>query len=217
MHLRTAGSGAAIVMALLVSGCQLTTPGLRDVAAPQLGIATETRTYDIPAGSCVQVKRAVGRFVEAAADGRPESLRIFVEVPRSQPCRLPIASALADAGVPRSHMRMVTGQGASASDQVVRIRADRVVATHADCYVSDASNTISANDNGFDPALGCSTLANIGGMVADPEDLRIGRGRVKAEGEPAASAVAAERQRQDVKPAPPAAPPDQHVKTTAAP
>jgi pilus biogenesis lipoprotein CpaD len=217
MLVRVAGSGGAIAMALFVSGCQLTNPGLRDVAAPQLGIATETRTYEIQVGSCIGVKRAVGRFVDAAADGRPESLRIFVEVPRSQSCRQPIASALADAGVPRSHVQMLIGRGTGASEYAVRIRADRIVATHTDCYVSDEPNTISANDNGFDPALGCSTVANIGSMVADPEDLSIGRGRVKAEGEPAASVVAAERQRHDVTPSPPIAPPQEHVKTTAAP
>ena len=83
----------------------------------------------------------------------------------------------------------------------VRVRVERLVVTHVDCHVFDAFNRGSFMETDFDPALGCSTAAAIGGMVADPEDLDLGKGRMRAEGEPAASAVAALRSVHDTQPA----------------
>jgi len=210
-----ARSASGLAMALAMCGCQPDAVELRDIAAPRLGVATTRQVYDIPPGACFRVKSAVQRFIETAADGRPESLRVSIEVPRSPACGRLIASAVEDAGVPRSHVLLSTGQAAPSFREAARIVADRLVAGPAECYVSTAPNYISPNDNGFDPALGCSTLADVGRMVADPEDLHFGNRRIKAEGEPAASAVAAERQRRDVAPAPPSS--QDHVRTTASP
>lgn len=215
MRTSIAGFGSAITMALALCGCQPDALSLRDVASPRLGIATMSRTYGIPTGSCSLARTAIQRFIETTADGRPESLRVLIETPRTVCARL-VASAAEAAGVPRAHILVVTEPASKSMHEAGQIRVDRLVAVGADCYVPRTSNYISPNDNGFDPALGCSTLNNIGDMLADPEELHIGSGRVKAEGEPAARAVAAQERRENV-PALPPGPPQEHLRTTAAP
>jgi type IV pilus biogenesis protein CpaD/CtpE len=177
--------GFVVALALLVAACAVERTGI----APQLGVETMNRVYDVPAGRCATAASRVRRFVAATANDRPESVRVSIE---GHPggCATTIARAIEQAGVDPSHIGLVA---AASLPQGVRLRIERLVVTHVDCHVSDAFNRGIFTENGFDPALGCSTAAAIGGMVADPEDLDTGKGRIRAEGEPAASAVAALR------------------------
>lgn len=174
--------GLVVALALPVSACVMDQTGV----APQLGVETMNQIYDVPAGPCATAASRVQRFVVATANNRPESARVTIE---GHPggCATTIAKAIEQAGVEASHIRLVA---AASMPHGMRVRIERLVVTHVNCHVSDAFNRGIFMETDFDPALGCSTAAAIGGMVADPEDLDIGKGRMRADGEPAASAVA---------------------------
>jgi type IV pilus biogenesis protein CpaD/CtpE len=181
--------GFIIGLALLVAACVVDQTGF----APQLGVEAMSHVYDVPAGPCATAASRVRRFVVATANDRPESVRVSIE---GHPggCARTIARAIEQAGVEASHIRLLA---TASAPHGVRVRIERLVVTRVDCHISDAFNRGMFMETEFDPALGCSTKAAIGGMVADPEDLEIGKGRMRAEGEPAASAVAALRSSHD--------------------
>jgi type IV pilus biogenesis protein CpaD/CtpE len=174
--------GLVVALALPVAACVMDQTGV----APRLGVETMNQVYDVPTGPCATAASRVQRFVAATANDRPESARVTIE---GHPggCAKTVAKAIEQAGVEASHIRLVA---AASGPHGVRVLVERLVVTHVDCHVYDAFNRGIFMENDFDPALGCSTAAAIGGMVADPEDLAIGKGRMRAEGEPAASAVA---------------------------
>jgi type IV pilus biogenesis protein CpaD/CtpE len=176
------GSGFAIALALLAGGCVMdrTEPG------PQLAGETLHYVYDVPAGRCSAASSGVQNFVAATADGRPESLRAWIEGP-SGACTTAIQKAIVRVGVDPSHISLTA---AASSQRGARVHIKRRLITYAHCYLSDGFNRGIFTENVADPALGCSTAAAIGGMVADPDDLQGGRGRTQAEGEPATRAVA---------------------------
>ena len=174
--------GFVVSLALLVAACTVDQTG----GAPRLGIETMDHVYDVPAGPCATAASRVRHFVAATANDRPESVRVSIEG-RPGGCATAIAKAVEQVGVEASHIRLVA---AASMPHGMRVRIERLVVTHVDCHVSDAFNRGIFMETDFDPALGCSTAAAIGSMVADPEDLDIGKGRMRADGEPAASAVA---------------------------
>ncbi len=174
--------GFVVGLALPVAACAVDQTGV----APRLGIETMNHVYDVPAGPCATAASGVRDFVAATANDRPESVRVSIEG-RPGGCATTIAKAIEQAGVEAPHIRLVA---AGSMTRGMRVRVERLVVTHVDCHVSDAFNRGMFMETDFDPALGCSTAAAIGGMVADPEDLDIGKGRMRADGEPAASAVA---------------------------
>lgn len=177
--------GLVVALALPVAACMMDHSGV----APRLGAETMNQIYDVPAGPRATAASRVQRFVAATANDRPESARVTIE---GHPggCAATIAKAIVQAGVEASHIRLVA---VASTPHGMRVRIERLVVTHVDCHVSDSFNRGIFMESDFDPALGCSTAAAIGGMVADPEDLDIGKGRMRADGEPAASAVAALR------------------------
>jgi len=177
--------GLVVVLAWPVAACAFDQTGV----APRLGIEAMNHVYDVPAGPCATAASRVRHFVTAVANGRPESVRVSIEG-RPGGCATTIAKAIEQAGVEAAHLRLVA---AASIPHGFRVRVERLVVTHVDCHVADAFNRGIFMETDFDPALGCSTAAAIGGMVADPEDLDIGKGRIRAEGEPAASAVAVVR------------------------
>lgn len=174
--------GFVVALALPVAACAVDQTGV----APRLGIETMNHVYDVPTGPCATAASHVRDFITATANDRPESVRVSIEG-RPGGCAMTIAKAIAQAGVEMSHIRLVV---AASMPHGMRVRIERLVVTHIDCHVSDAFNRGIFMETDFDPALGCSTGAAIAGMVADPEDLDMGKGRMRAEGEPAASAVA---------------------------
>ena len=175
-------SGFAIALALLVGGCAVdrTPPG------PQLAGETLHYVYDVPGGRCSGAGSGVEHFVATTANGRPESLRTWIEGPRGA-CTTAIEHAIVRAGVDPSHVKLTA---AAALHHGARVHIERLLVSHADCHLSDGFNRGIFTENIADAALGCSTAAAIGGMIADPEDLNIGKGRSRAEGEPATRAVA---------------------------
>ncbi|MGJ4896638.1 MULTISPECIES: hypothetical protein [unclassified Bradyrhizobium] len=175
-------SGLAIALAVLAAGCAVD----RTAPPPQLAGETVHYVYDVPAGRCSAASSGVEHFVAATANGRPESVRAWIEGPPG-PCTAAIEHSIIRAGVDRSHVRHDV---ASAMHHATRVHIDRLLISSVRCHLSDGFNRGIFADNAADPALGCSTAAAFGGMVADPEDLQAGKGRSRAEGEPATRAVA---------------------------
>ncbi|MGY3450540.1 CpaD family pilus assembly lipoprotein [Bradyrhizobium sp. USDA 4353] len=198
-------AAASIIVAWAMSGVQAQ-------ASPRLAIDTVSRVYELPLAACSRAKGSILRFLEDMAGGRPESLRLAVVAPISSACAGIVLSAADSAGVPRDHVMLARGRSKASAAGMARITAERSFVGAVECDVLPEINYTSANDNPSDPALGCSTLNGLARMVADPEDLISGKGRVRGEGEPAASAIA--RQRHQLAPVPP---PSDRVKTTATP
>jgi type IV pilus biogenesis protein CpaD/CtpE len=197
--------------ALIVSGWLSGAGALADDLKPRLMVAGSVQDYEVSTRRCVQARAEVRDFVANVAGDRPESVRVLVAMPPAYACRRTVAAGISDAGVGRSNTAFVLGR-----DRLAHVRVERLTAQSTECYVPHAPNFISANDNSFDPALGCSTMANFGSMVADPHDLFAGHERIRSEGEPAASAVAAQRRLHDVG-AETTSPSKQHLKTTEPP
>src|SRR3569833_1480822 len=188
-------SGLAIIFALPVAGCAVE----RIAAPPQLAGETVHLVYDVPAGRCRTASSGVEHFVASAAEGRPESSRAWIEGPPG-PCTAAVEHSIVRAGVDRSHFRLTV---AGALHDATRVRLERPIISSVHCYLSDGFNRGIFPENASAPALGCSTAAALGGMVADPEDLHSGKGRSRAEGEPATGAVANLRAEQPTSPGPP--------------
>jgi type IV pilus biogenesis protein CpaD/CtpE len=175
-------SGLAIALAVLAAGCAAD----RTAPPPQLAGETVHYVYDVPAGRCHAASSGVEHFVAATANGRPESIRAWIEGPPG-PCTAAIEHSIIRAGVDRFHIRHDV---AAAMHHATRVHIERLLIGSVHCYLSDGFNRGIFAENASDPALGCSTAAALGSMVADPEDLHAGKGRSRAEGEPATSAVA---------------------------
>jgi type IV pilus biogenesis protein CpaD/CtpE len=187
-------SGLAIVLALPFAGCAVE----RSPPPPQVAGEIIHYVYDVPAGHCGATSSGVEHFVASAANGRPESIRAWIEGPPG-PCTAAIEHSIVRAGVDRSHIRLTV---AAALHHATRVRIERLLITSVHCYLSDDFNRGIFAENASDPALGCSTAAALGGMVADPEDLHSGKGRSRVEGEPATRAVANLRGEQPTRPEP---------------
>jgi type IV pilus biogenesis protein CpaD/CtpE len=186
--------GFAIVLALPFAGCAVE----RSAPPPQLAGETIHYVYNVPAGHCGATSSGVEYFVASAANGRPESVRAWIDGPPG-PCTAAIEHSIVRAGVDRSHIRLTV---AEALHPATRVRIERPLISSVHCYLSDGFNRGIFAENASDPALGCSTAAALGGMVADPVDLHSGKGRSRVEGEPATGAVANLRAEQPTRPGP---------------
>jgi type IV pilus biogenesis protein CpaD/CtpE len=202
MNVRPLVTVAAMAAALPFCGCVDDAPDLRDIAAPRLEVVSQSHLYRLPKTQCSGKSAAVQRFLAAAAQDRPESVRVTIEG-ASSACLGQLGRDIERSGIERSHIHLLVSPGRAG----VTLRTQRLVVAGADCYISAAANDTQFSGNQFDPALGCGLLVNLGEMVADPNDLFLGHGTNFGEGEPAATAVAVERHALDKGPSPPAASP----------
>lgn len=202
MNIRPLVTVAVLLAAVPFCGCVEDAPDLRDIAAPRLEVVSQSYFYRLPKTHCSGRSAAVQRFLAGVTQGRPESVRVTIEGAPST-CLGQIGHDIERFGIERSHIQLRVSPRRAG----VTLRAQRLIVTGADCYISAAANDTQFSGNAFDPALGCGLLVDLGEMVADPNDLFLGHGTTLGEGEPAASAVAAERHALDKAPSPPFATP----------
>jgi pilus assembly protein CpaD len=198
---------AALGLTMAVCGCDQTTPpqplSLQSSAPLTIPVHKQSEIHSLPLAANGQAspleRDRLRAFIADVAGSRPDALHVTIGGEPTRAQLREIKALLVLDGVDPSKIEVApAGTGPRAP---LTIAVDRYSATPPVCSpwtsVSTASAEVNANPARSD--LGCTTLNNLGAMVADPHDLVKGSSDPYAYGDTSATAVSRYRN-DEVKP-----------------
>ena len=195
-----AASTGALVLALC--GCGETVPPgtpvvdfqkqSRDVVKVEEHHATQVVFVNPRTGAVSPAERErIATFVSDFGGDRPESVHVNLHGNGPTEQFTDVIDALVNLGVERDKIRLFPGERAGASgarSDSITLAATRTVAILPDCP-GWLDHIAAPGDNQSEANFGCSTVSNLGAMVADPADFTKGRSTPYSEADPAINAV----------------------------
>jgi pilus assembly protein CpaD len=195
-----AAGAAVFVLALL--GCSETVPpGVtavdyqqppRDVVKVEQHHATQVVFVNPRTGAVSPAERdRMATFVSDFGGDRPESVHVDLHGNGPTEQFAGVIQALVDLGVERGKIRVYPGERAAvrgAPRDTVTMAATRAVAIQPDCP-GWLDHVAAPTDNAAEANFGCSSVSNLGAMVADPADFAKGQATPYSDAAPAVNAV----------------------------
>jgi pilus biogenesis lipoprotein CpaD len=164
----------------------------RDVVKVEQHHATQAVFVNPRSGVVSPAERdRIATFVSDFGGDRPESIHVDLHGNGPSEQFRGVIDALTDLGLERAKIRVYPGEQASmrgARTDTITMAATRAVAVLPDCP-GWPDHIAAPGDNAAEANFGCSSVSNLGAMVADPTDFTKGRSTPYSDGQPAVNAV----------------------------
>ena len=195
-------AASAGVLALALGGCGETVPPgtpvvdfqkqSRDVVKVEERHSTQVVFVNPRTGSVSPAERErIATFVSDFGGDRPESVHVNLHGNAPTEQFTGVVDALVVLGVERNKIKLFPGERAGAAgarSDSITMAATRTVAILPDCP-GWLDHIAAPGDNKPEANFGCSTVSNLGMMVADPADFAKGQSTPYSDAAPAINAV----------------------------
>jgi type IV pilus biogenesis protein CpaD/CtpE len=163
---------SVLATAAVVTGC---VPSFTEDVTPEMTLASTRTWHELSQSKLAHLsEQELSEWFRSIASPsratRPESLRVTAFGPWSSRRQTILKHEAARMGIPQKQLRFERHKFNDGHSQPA-ILIEKTIVVYAGCPPREDSNPTAMNSQEFPQQLGCSTVANLGRIVADPADL----------------------------------------------